>query len=152
MGHASASSKQRRNGLPKRSKHRWYADALGLFLDHALFRGRRIAETDFLLFFFTSGFSPAAALALRVRADQMLLLSKKPWRPRLPAPKCGSILKYSEPRQSSASPKLSSSTFLLSRSMSPPPRKPWKSEEARIGIFDAAALACMYLTIHEKTI
>jgi len=27
----------------------------------------------------------------------------------------------------------------------PPPRKPWKSEDARMGIFDAAALALTFL-------
>ena len=27
----------------------------------------------------------------------------------------------------------------------PPPRKPWKSEDARMGIFEAAALVCTYL-------
>jgi hypothetical protein len=26
----------------------------------------------------------------------------------------------------------------------PPPRKPWKSEDARMGLFDAAALALVF--------
>ena len=29
----------------------------------------------------------------------------------------------------------------------PPPRKPWKSEDARMGIFDAAALALTFFKV-----